>query len=136
MAKGRTSLPRAPQSEIERRAYVVLSRVYYGIHHVDGWTRRKTDEHSVRVTVYGELATYDGSELTRLVIAAHDECVRVAVQPLAPRFLEILFSSRTRPGRFLEAFSYDTHPTLEHAVARNRSHRWIVGVPVGEPARG
>lgn len=126
----------APESEIERRAYVVLARVYYGIHHVDGWTRRQSDEHSVRVTVCGELATFDGSELTRLVIAAHDECVRVSVRPLAPRYLEILFSWRTRPGRFVEAWSYDTHPTLEHAVARNRCHRWIVEVPDGEQARG
>lgn len=124
----RKPLPTEPQSEIERRAYVVLSRVYLGIHHVDGWCRRISDPYWVRVTVPGELGTYDFAEMTRLVIAAHDECVRVAAFPAGPRNLQLVFSLRGRPGRFLDTSLMDTHPTMEQAIAANRRWRWQVEI--------
>ena len=119
-----------PQNELERRVYVVLSRAYFGIHHVQGWERRRCEgSHTVSVTVLAGLDTYDGSTLTRLVIAAHDECVRMEVHPGGPRQLRLFFSMRRRQGYGLDLWTPDTHPTIETAIQRNRNYRWIVDVP-------
>jgi hypothetical protein len=119
-----------PQNELERRVYVVLSRAYFGIHHVQWWERRRLEgSHTVSVTVPAGLDTYDGSTLTRLVIAAHDECVRVEVHPAGPHGLRLFFTMRRRRGYGLELWTPDSHPTIETAIQQNRNYRWIVDVP-------
>jgi hypothetical protein len=120
---------RTPRTELERRAYVVLSRVYYGIHHVPGWSRRKLDGGCLSVSVYADLAAYDYDSLTRLVVAAHDECVRLAIVNGGPRQLKLWFSRRARPGYGLDRDISEAHPTMERAIERVRSYRWLVDVP-------
>lgn len=93
----------------------------------------------------GALATFDGSALTRLVLAAHDKAARVEIRPRLFQYhdtdvvlsewdrerhefvetdehpayptacLEVLVSARKRDGSM-----YETHPTIEQAVAVNR----------------
>jgi len=98
---------------------------------------------AVSVLLHGELATYDGGALTRLVLAAHEHAVRVAISPWAshldetrakaiaaevweehgieidweaiPGVLVVLLSPR-EPG--VTDQCWDGHPTLSDLVER------------------
>lgn len=62
------------------------------------------------------LATFDFDHLTRLVIKAHDEAVRVEVQPHTFRHLAIrMWSRSTREGAMSER-----HPTIDEAISNFR----------------
>lgn len=61
------------------------------------------------------LASFDTNRLTRLVIGAHEECIRVEVGPKAFRYLEIAMWPRQREGGLMIS-----HPTIEEAVERYR----------------
>jgi hypothetical protein len=102
--------------EEEARIERVLAAAFRGIHHVPGWPRRKECGEGVSIIKLAGLATFDWDELTRLVIAAHDECVRVEILPASPRDLKILLHTRVRDAES----SYERHPTMEEAVARLR----------------
>lgn len=67
---------------------------------------------SVNVRSSG-FSTWDFDQLTRLVIAAHDECVRVEVSPSNPKHIKItLWPRHGRNGSLSER-----HPTIEDAIA-------------------
>jgi len=69
------------------------------------------------LNAYGHgLATFDTNRLTRLVIGAHEECIRVEVSPKAFRYLEI--AMWPRKGR--EGSLFERHPTIEDAVKSYR----------------
>lgn len=63
----------------------------------------------------GGLATFDFSQLTALVLGAHDECIRVDVSPRSFKHLRISMWPRERDGRM-----HQRHPTIEQAVAAFR----------------
>ena len=64
------------------------------------------------------MSTFDSSGLTRLVIAAHDNCVRAAIYQSGPRMLKVILHARwDRDGMFSER-----HPTLDAAVATMKTH--------------
>lgn len=62
------------------------------------------------------LATFDFDHLTRLVLAAHDACVRVAIEPCTFRHLAI--TMHPRDGR--DGSYYASHPTIETAIEHFR----------------
>lgn len=62
------------------------------------------------------LATYDFDPLTRLVIGAHEHCIRVCVEPSAPQYLKIGMWPRKRDGSMFER-----HPSIEDAIAEWRA---------------
>lgn len=64
----------------------------------------------------GDLATYDYDKLTKLVIMAHDQCVRVSVMPHAFKTLRISIWKREREGGMSQR-----HPTLEQAIEKFRT---------------
>lgn len=89
----------------------------YGIYHLDGPCKRAdwTNPYHIEIVVYGGLSTFDGNELTRLVVGAHDRCIRVELNGAAPRYLRIYFHPRKHNG-----YVYDRHPSLENHVAAIR----------------
>lgn len=63
-----------------------------------------------------QLATFDSDYLTRLVIGAHDACIRVAIDPHTFRHLRIAMWQRA--GR--EGGLSQRHPTIEQAIEQYR----------------
>src|SRR6185503_20091932 len=92
------------------------------IHHVMGWARRKPWGDGISLVVPATLSTYDGDTLTRLVVASHDECVRLQVDPSGPRGLALRFHPRIRAGHL-----FQRHPTIEQAISAIRQeHDWLI----------
>jgi hypothetical protein len=103
-------------AEISERIERVLARAFRGIHHCEGWSRRRPwGPLGLEVIHYHGLATFDYDELTRLVIAAHDECVRVHLIGAANRYIRIGLTVRQREGDFA-----DRHDTIEAAIEKAR----------------
>ena len=63
------------------------------------------------------LSTYDFDELTRLVILAHDECVRIEINALAPKIMAISMWQRNKR----DGSMFERHPTIDGAIAKIRS---------------
>lgn len=93
-----------------------FSEFYYGEHHIPkhqvfefgyGWMVRHDR---------GDLSTFDYNQLTRLVIMAHDKCIRVSIMPLSKAALQICIWKREREGSMSER-----HPTLEQAIEKFRT---------------
>ena len=101
---------------VEAKCKKVLAIAFRGIHHVGGWERRRAAwTNGLSITTHQDLATFDFDVLTRLVVAAHDECVRVEIAP-AMRNLEIILHVRERTGSMSHR-----HPTMEDAVSGVRN---------------
>ena len=60
------------------------------------------------------LATFDSASLTRLVIGAHEECIRVEIDPVSFRYIAICMWPRE--SREWEVWL--RHPTIEQAVEK------------------
>lgn len=97
----------------------VVARTYRGIHHAPYWRRREERGFCIAVSVPAMISTYDYDELTRLVLAAHDEAVRVEICPGGPGMLRLFLSPRLRESDS----SVTRHPTIEQAVEQFRSTR-------------
>ena len=103
----------------------VLCHAYAGAHHVP---RARVCDRWVEVVDNGNLATADGTTLTRLVIAAHEAAVRLEIGACGPRGVRLMLHPRGRT----ESISTN-HPTLDTALADARK-RWApcpVSIPGG-----
>lgn len=88
-----------------------FAALYRGEHHIPTEVREYGTGWEVRH--YGDLATWDFDALTRLVLLAHDRCVRVEVTPCNMQYLRIaIWQRHTRLGGIAER-----HPTIETALA-------------------
>lgn len=92
-----------------------FSKFYFGEHHIPspikafgtGWVV-KHDR--------GDLATYDFDQLTRLVLAAHEQAIRVSIMPLNFNTVKIAIWKREREGGMTKR-----HPTIEQAIESFKS---------------
>jgi hypothetical protein len=91
---------------------LMFARVVGGFHHVCG--EFKACGSGVRIHDHPtRWATFDFDRLTRLVVLAHDEMIRVELAPSGPgRVGFSLWKRHTRTGRVMER-----HPTIHDAVA-------------------
>ena len=97
------------------RAERVLEYVFRGWHHVAEHRVKRESPTQITYTTYGDLASFDWDQLTRLVVAAHSLAVRAEVSSAGPRYVRIRLSERTRSGGMAER-----HPTLpEHLESLN-----------------
>ena len=105
-------------SEFGREVADILGQVWRGIYHLDHTKLKLFDPRLAEVTIRGELATWDYTYLTDLVVLCHDRCVRLAISGARNGILRLRFWPRDRKStdsicRF--------HPTMEESVARVRS---------------
>ncbi len=101
-------------SEDQKYCIQFLEDLFGGAHHLSG----KMYSFGVGVqyvVINTSFATFDSNLLTRLVILAHDRCVRVEIVPRAFRYLSIELFRRKREGRMS-----DRHPTMEEAINMER----------------
>lgn len=101
---------------LRQKAENVLAIAYRGLHHVD-MRRAKEEPGYFSVCVFNGVSTYDFDTLTRLVVAAHDECVRLEIDGASHRYLRLIFHDRKREGGISER-----HPTMEDAITYIRQH--------------
>lgn len=94
------------------RASAVVEDVFGGEHHVSSlkWDER----HCKFLTHCPDMSTFDFSELTRIVVSAHDNCVRVTVSNGGPNRLRIHIYDRERTSERDPLCR--AHPTLERHV--------------------
>lgn len=98
---------------LKEKAMAVLIGTYRGAHHIPGEVHDKG--RMIQVSVWDGLSTFDFDLLTRLVILAHDECVRLDISQSSPKRLKLLFHDRERSGDLTRR-----HPTIEEAVQTMR----------------
>ena len=99
----------------------ILGIVWSGIYHIDTNDLRKvewTNDRFMSLRIYGELATWDFSQLTHLVVLCHDHCVRLSISGRAKNYLELMFHRRQRDGGVAQR-----HPTMEEAILRIRGKK-------------
>lgn len=86
-----------------------------GFHHVRG--KPKPCGTGIEINLpSGRWATFDFSSLTRLVVSAHDRCIRVEIDSSGPRLLKFVIHKRhSREGKM-----HKRHPTIEDAIASIR----------------
>lgn len=108
-------------ADVNAAAERVLARSFGGIHHVEGWGRREYHgPNTILVRIHtppGGLSTYDFDQLTRLVVAAHDEHVRLALHPGGPYGFKLVMTLRRE---WQTPTITDGHPTMEQALERCR----------------
>lgn len=104
--RGLEPLRRETATDAQRECVAVLSDTFLGEHHVPKcyvWGK------GILCACDRPLSTFDFDGLTRLVVSAHDRCVRVEIAPRGPQVIAICLHKRS--GR--EGAVWDRHPTLE-----------------------
>lgn len=92
-----------------------FSILYRGEHHIP--SELKPYGKGWKIAHYGDMATYDFDQLTRLVLLAHDKCIRASIMQSGPRRIGIAIWKRSaRTGNM-----YEKHPTIETALAQWRT---------------
>lgn len=98
----------------------LLGDVFQGIYHLDikqlakvGWS----NPYHIEVVHRGQMATFDDSLLTILVVLAHDRMIRVDITGRANHYLEFTFHQRqNRTGAY-----HERHPSIEDHITRIRN---------------
>lgn len=91
----------------------VLHITFRGLHHCPKIHKYRVGSPYERweVNYWSYVSTYDYDQLTRLVVSAHDECIRVAIKNSGPGMIKIQLWARKRGGSMTER-----HPTIEEAI--------------------
>lgn len=104
-------------SDLGRRVADLLGEWYYGLYHMNGailadWST----PNYIQIRHSGELSTFDNSSLTRLVLLAHREAIRVSISPRSNRYLTLMFHPRQAADTASELRMYERHPSIEGAI--------------------
>ena len=78
----------------------LLGRVFAGIYHLPSNSLQKvdwSDPYCLEFTFYGELATFDFSHLTALVVFGHDEMIRISIRGCGPGYIKMMFHQQRYP---------------------------------------
>lgn len=103
----------------------LLGFVYRGLYHIESSIRNvdwsDNDYITVQLPRGADIGSYDFSEMTTLVLLAHDLHVRVAVCGRGINMMRLSFSPRSREGGICSR-----HPDLETHIAGIRSRYKVV----------
>ncbi len=94
-----------------------FAQFYNGEHHIPGYEPKPTGFGWFVNHDRGSLATYDFNELTRFVVMAHDQCIRVEINGVSKNVLRISIWKRGREGGMSER-----HIDLETAITQIREN--------------
>lgn len=99
------------------QCYELLCDLMHGEHHLN---KVQAFGRGIKMSVYsGQLSTFDFDYLTRLVIMAHDRCIRAEIIASGPGRVGVaLFKRHTREGSINQR-----HPTIETAIASIRGSK-------------
>ena len=116
-----SGIPQNKQTDFTRRAIGLLVDGFQtGVYNLPINWKRVDWRHGngVSFVIRSEgLATYDFNKLTRLVIGAHEECIRLEISPHTFSHLKInMWPRKSREGNM-----YERHPTIEDAIINFRS---------------
>jgi len=114
-------------SELGANVADILGQVFQGIYHLDNTTLYKTnwaDTHMIEVLIRNELATFDFSHLTYLMVLCFDQDIRLAINPCNMQFIKLQFTQRTPEGP--EKHMFERIPTLEKSIIQARHY---LGLP-------
>lgn len=100
----------------EQEAIDFFSEYYGGEHHIPGFKPKQFGLGWCVNDNRGDIATFDFNGLTRLVLMAHDKCIRVGLQPIRNGLMTISIHKREREGSMSER-----HPTIEQAIEKFRT---------------
>lgn len=103
-------------SALGNQIFNLLSDIYCGSHHfVQATNMDKIDWSNdvwIEVPIRGGLYSYDDNKLTAILVLAHDNLLRVEINPRANRWLSLVFHKRRgRTGRIFERM-----PTMEDHI--------------------
>jgi len=110
-------LTRKTMTEKQVACFDLLCEVFRGEHHAPD----KIYEwgNGIRCSTWTSLSTFDFDYLTRLVVLAHDRCIRVELVQSGPRRIGIVLHKREGRDGQVRA----RHPTIEDAIAKVRAGR-------------
>lgn len=98
----------------------LLGEVFGGIYHLNTNALKKVDwaDDFVIEFVLGHhgLSTFDGSDLSIMVILCHDRLLRLDISARAHEYLGLMFHQR----RLREGSGYWNHPTIETTIEHVR----------------
>lgn len=109
---------KADMTEAQRACFDLLCTVFHGEHHLP--SRIYAYGGGIKCTAgHHRLSTFDFDYLTRLVVLAHDACVRVEIVGGGPGAVGLVLHKRqSRIGSM-----FDRHPTIEEAIRNVRPRR-------------
>jgi hypothetical protein len=108
-------------SALGREAADLLGDVFLGIYHMRYTSLKKVnwkDGYCIEVTLDRELSSFDGDELTRLILLAHDRMLRISLSGLGPGYIRLTIHKRhKREGQLHERM-----PTIDKHIELLRGH--------------
>lgn len=111
------SKPISPNSDKwndkQRACIDALSEFSGGYHHLGNL--RECGPHGVEMTTFRDFSTFDGDQLTALVISAHARAVRISISACSPSYLLIHAHKRVDDSTMR---IYQRHPNLSDLIKR------------------
>ena len=105
------SITRAEATPEQLRCWDCLSSVVGGDHHLG---KVKSNANGIAVIIYAEVATCDDDLMTRMVLAAHRDAVRIGIESSAGVRLKIT----AHPRRHGYGQYWERHPSLAELIAK------------------
>lgn len=108
-------------SPLGKKIADLLGDIWCGIYHLDNSSLERANwnnDHHIRLSFHGDLATIDSSKLTQLVVLCHDRMLRVEVSAATHGYLALIFHQRkVREGPLMYRC-----PTMEDHIVSIRKH--------------
>lgn len=107
-----------PEPLTLKTATIFFGQLFGGVHHIPGCKVTPIGIGGFKVKVTAPMATYDNALLTKLVVMAHEESIRVEIAPERGQCFSINIFQRQRDGEY-----YERHPTMEDATKFFKENR-------------
>jgi hypothetical protein len=116
MKKSKQPIPVNEKFPIEE-AREFFAALFYGEHHIT--SEIKPIGRGWSITTHGDISTYDFNGMTRLVLLAHDRCIRASIDTAGMKLRIRIHKRHTREGDMTER-----HPTIEEAITTIRASNY------------